>query len=287
MNSLAGGYKCRIKARRVFYLRFFFKDTAVNYIKKFVLQSCTAILLFSALHSNASTAGVADNSGDLQIISSDHRGITFRYTPGKPQTFIIPLEDEQTVLYRFRNTEPSGLPGQLSIPVRKVLVGLPAGSSPLVTVTDVRSKIFRNIKLAPIPEIINDTNGMPLYRYFYEESPDKKESVSAEDFAVSGKTSVVDGLTVAEVFIYPLKYNGAESTVECIEEMTVQVNFAGSSSPSSASVNLQWDFIQSSPVLSTLLNYDRARTFYRESKPAPKPLTNLPFAGKQRLRIYI
>ena len=259
----------------------------MNCIKKFVLQSCAAILLFAALHTSMPIAGVTDNSGDIQIISSDHRGITFRYTPGKPQTFIIPLEGGQSVLYRFRNTEPSGLPGQLSIPVRKVLVGLPARSSPLVTVSDVRSQIFRNIKLAPIPEIINDTNGMPVYRYFYEKSPGIKESVSPEVFAVSGKTSVIDGLTVAEVFIYPLKYNGAESTVECIEEMTVRVDFAGSRFPSPDSVNLQWNFIRPSPVLSTLLNYDHARTFSRESKPAPKPLTNVPFADKQWLKVYV
>lgn len=254
--------------------------------KRFLFSAIILILVFTPGFPGAvfavapgqaelNDSGTAAATPEIQVMESNSQGILFELT--LPElSFSQGLSDQgQCQKVSIPGWGLSGEQGQPSLPVRGLLIGIPAGARPTLTVESLIGAGEREaLSLCPAPKLTVDVglSGVPQ---------NKGESLivdagafgldkdyPGDSFAEIGTIETIRSQRVLQVQLSPVHYNPVTQRLSYYRNLRVRVEFndAIGSLPGNAISEGAYEDI----FRNTLLNYDQARA-WRSLSPEIKP----------------
>ena len=179
-----------------------------------------AVLLLSAGNSFADNRLIFDS--DIEILSSDVSGITFKYIVPDPlfDDFKVGIENFQTL--EIPRTAQVRVDGQVLIPEKIVPVGIPPGSKPSIRIIDSQYSDLPYREIAPF-----------FARGTREEYEAAYSSAEALNPAIPPSTPYIlsvdniRGLNIARIAIPAARYSKINRTLSILKSITLRVDFSG------------------------------------------------------------
>ncbi|MDI6740599.1 MAG: C25 family cysteine peptidase, partial [Candidatus Edwardsbacteria bacterium] len=230
--------------------------------KRFPYNICAALFAFV----NFASAGV-------RLISCDDHSAVIEYQSGEPKFSNAGTEFQSM---RLDEAQVFGRPGEPGLLECLAHLAVPEGALVHAEVMSAESKEYPGIKLAPVPSLAADKDG--LDRWVYEAD---KRAYAAAGFLPSELARVesvepLRQLTVARISIRPLQYAPASGMLRVYPKMRIRVTWS-SGSPGGGTVNDK----AFEPVLERLIiNYKTASTWAKREEPKAGALSN-PFGASQ------
>jgi len=194
----------------------------------------------------------------LRLLSSDGRGILLEWTTAGYQIERAGRAGEACQRVLIPGTAQTTAPGQPQVPVRGVLLGLPAAEGVSVQVVEAEVELLRPYRLCPAPalRVLGDDVGAPLVEV---SSSDPARYASDAFYPGQPVTIALSGYlrdqAVAQVHFYPLQYNPLRGEVRLYRRILARVTWTAP--PSAATAGARWASPAYERLLQrTLLNYE-------------------------------
>jgi len=196
----------------------------------FLLAACAAMLSVTGGPAHASGADSAE------VVSSSPSGMRIVYTPGQAEIDTVLAGDAVYEYFRFEGHTWSAAAGAPGIPEMSLYFACPAGSTPAVDISNVRTHERSGVALLPVPTFITGDDGIAVEAYVEDPALYALSGFRPETFAELGVSSDKGGLAVWELRLRPLAYDAHASRVRVLESCDITVTFgagdgAGSSTP--------------------------------------------------------
>jgi len=206
----------------------------------------------------------------LRLLSSNGQGILLEWTTADFQIERAGRAGETCQRVLIPGTVQTTAPGQPQVPVRGVLLGLPAAEGVSVQVVEAEVEVLHPYRLCPAPtlQVLGDDVGAPLGEV---SAPDPARYASdafypAQPVAI-GMAGYLRDQPVAQVQFYPLQYNPATGQVRLYRRILARVTWEAPSP--AATAGARWASPAYERLLqSTLLNYEARERSATTEQPA-------------------
>ncbi len=226
-----------------------------------------AVLLLSAGNSFADNRLIFDS--DIEILSSDVSGITFKYIVPDPlfDDFKVGIENFQTL--EIPRTAQVRVDGQVLIPEKIVPVGIPPGSKPSIRIIDSQYSDLPYREIAPF-----------FARGTREEYEAAYSSAEALNPAIPPSTPYIlsvdniRGLNIARIAIPAARYSKINRTLSILKSITLRVDFSGKGDFDAAAYR-NTGRIFDRIFRKMVANYETAKNWFLPRAPLPSMVTSL------------
>ncbi len=172
----------------------------------------------------AGTLTAAETEPGITLISSSRQECVFSFIPEniKIDTLLSGGREWQRLILPGASFQAEA--GQPLLPFRQVLVALPQGARPEVSVEAEGPREWQHINLAPAPRLSNDEFGGEVY----EEGPayGSSDPVPASLYRVEDPASF-GGMRVVRINLYPARYLPLQRKLTVYNRLLVRVRFSG------------------------------------------------------------
>jgi len=210
----------------------------------------------------ASIALVATAHADLRVLAEDGSGVTLELIPDELE-LVACADPAGGRRPSFAALQAVAEPGAPWLPVRRLLLALPALEAPRVEILDLRTRVLPGVDVAPVPDGALGPRSKSESPATWSRDAGAYQAARARPWARFAPPGRQRGIAVA-----PLTLSAARLHAEGLEIVTrllVRVDFAhpaGAASPA-PSGDRRWDALRSA----ALLNWRSARRF--PALPAP------------------
>lgn len=226
------------------------------------------IILTIALATVAGRAGA-----EIRLISSDAGSAVIEYRSDEP--VFSPAGDGFSLL-RLDKTQVFGQPGEPGLPECQVHLAVPEGSLVRSEVVSSDLKEYSGIRLAPVPTLEPDQDGIGQETYLADRQAYAKTEFLPAELARVVSVGPLRQLTVARVSIRPAQYSAASGALRVFTSLRVRITWSGG-----AAGGAMVDDKAFEPVLERLvLNFAAARDWGKRGGSGPGKGAD-PFAGAQ------
>ncbi|MBI4552374.1 MAG: type IX secretion system sortase PorU [Candidatus Latescibacteria bacterium] len=236
-----------------------------------------SLLILTALPVPLSALTPPDDP-DVRLVRADLVGVVFEYVPDPVQRDTVSIGGERFDVLTISRCPSTTDPGRPQMPERRVLIGLPPGAAPSVTVLDAPYREQSGYRLAPAPGLIHEREELDGIPRFRNERPDRNTYAAVafipEQRVTIGRPAILRGRAVLPLFIAPLAYSPATGRVRLYDRIRVEVRFNLPAGPGQPARRTDPDLLD--PVYrSIVLNADAAAPW---TSPASPPITK-PVSG--------
>ncbi|MBN2357180.1 type IX secretion system sortase PorU [candidate division KSB1 bacterium] len=193
------------------------------------------------------SAGLPD---DCTILSSSDRHVTIEFKPQGWRTDSTMIDGKPLVKVYFLGAEIIAEPGELQLPTRTLLVGVPQQGNITATLAESDYKVIPTPALQTVPQVLRSED---LTEFKYTLAPRGGDTYSQSVLRL-GEPYVFRGQRVVKVIVYPLQIINDTETRK-YQRLVITVNFAGDKKQSGSAVSAKNETI----YRDLLVNYQQAR----------------------------
>ncbi len=229
-------------------------DRATNPFSAFLFMGKRlAFLLITGLAAGMTRATEYE---DIEIVQADEKGIVFEYRPVNVRLEVAQATDSAAgrMVQRLAigNCARTVAAGNYDLPVRIVLVGIPADARPEVVAFASGDNSFSVTSAAMNGRMVDRGKLIAQENYALDE-----EKAGEEKRVVSDRPFWIGNQRVLRLKLFPVRYDEAAKVYRVVERLRVEVrlnsllNFVSSSMPN------RWEKV----LRNGLLNYEKAKAF--------------------------
>ena len=182
--------------------------------RRFILMM--ALFYFGAFLFSSPTSAQTD----LIVLRSDDTGFTFDFTPDPAQRDTVRSGGERFDVIAIDQCVLTTVPGSPQIPQRQVLVGLPPGAVPTVSVLAAPFREEAGYRLAPAPRLTSDRLVYILDRAAYNGT-----GMMPERPVAAAASARLSSYTVLPLTLSPVAFSPATGRVRFYNRIRVDVRF--------------------------------------------------------------
>ena len=212
-------------------------------------------------------------SDGIKVLSSDKNDIVIEFTLPPPSLREFETEGELYHEISLPGSAMTGEPGKPNLPVKGTLIGLPEGSSPTLSIIETDMKILKGLNLRPAPQPVMVDEDTPQARLAYIFNKDAeaygRNAFLPERVAELGPPAYMRDQQVAQVRIFPVRYNPTTMKVEYLSRIVLRIDYGSTALEARAATKMSpktlgvaasgrgnpFDVI----LKNLLLNYDEVR----------------------------
>ncbi len=195
----------------------------------------------------------------LTLVSADAHSAVVEYRTEAP----VFSGDPASPVVQMDGCQLYGAPGQPGLLQCLAHVAVPEGAQVSVEVVDARSSDYPGVKLAPVPDLALNRDGLDRLVYRADAAAYGSPALQPSELARAVSVAPLRQLTVATVALRPLQYAPSSGLLRVYTVLRVRIAWTGGSTAAAAVNDPGFE-----PVLRQLvLNYDAAGMWAR-SQPA-------------------
>ncbi len=220
-------------------------------------------------------AAAASEYDDMEILSSDQDGVTFRYLVPEIESGKIEMGGRFFDVINISKCGLANLPGEPLAPVRRVIIGVPVEGDVWVDILDKEGGELSNIDLAYGARISHDENAQVGYRAVPSATRKTQDRLYPPEIVSFDAPIFMRGQRIVQLEIHPVQYNPVRKTVRYYTRITIAVSFLGGGAGRIEESTGSFERVYQN----LLLNYDESRAWRRtKDQPAlPKLAVPYPF----------
>lgn len=186
-------------------------------------RSSAILAIFLCLVASSSSPLRASAQADLHILRSDVTGVTFEYVPMPVRHDTVSLSGESFDVLTIDQCTSTSEPGSPQLPQRRVLIGLPHGAAPVVTVQEAPYRTAQGYRIAPAPRMTPDGP-----RYAVDPDAYRSNAMQPASRFSTAAPGMMRGHRVLPVMLSPVAYSPASGQVRFYERIRVDIRFNAS-----------------------------------------------------------
>lgn len=199
------------------------KNIGSGYLFFFLSRSSVTLAIFLCFVAPFFSSLYASTQVDLHVLRSDITGVTFEYVPTPVRHDTVSLSGETFDLLSIDQCTLTSEPGHPQLPKRYVLIGLPPGARPSVTVLEAPFRSARGYRLAPAPRM--DTDGLS---YALDQDAYSSNTMRPVNRLTVDTPGMMRGHSVLPIALSPVAYSPADGRVRLYDRIRVDIRFNAS-----------------------------------------------------------
>ncbi len=219
------------------------------FLNIFFAADCIAISSLFGVPVSAQQTGI--NSSEIEIIENGMSGITIIYTPNIELKTRTVKMSTNTSFNLYRGTH-SALPGEPIIPVRQVLIAVPEGSNPVVSLSESDFSTHDNVTAENAP-------GTALSDSVFRQN----KWLNGEVYT-TGETGYFRLQRVLPVTIYPVQYNPVQHVARTARRIVTHINFNADAQLSRNVLSRAVDTKSENLYNNLILNYESSKNWRKQ-----------------------
>lgn len=168
--------------------------------------------------------------GGVRVLETGDRDVRILYEPGEMERCPVSGDGGAFDRLSFAECGVSGEPGAPMLPVRKVLVGMPAEGRARIEVVEAPVQEQEGYAVAPFPRMVEQERGGDVFHveeYRRDAARYSEDRFQPEEPAQLGEPAFVRNQRVVPVYLYPVSYNPVSGRIRVRERVEVRVRFEG------------------------------------------------------------
>ena len=169
------------------------------------------------------------HSEGITVLSSDKNGIVIEVTLPPPSLQEVEAEGELFHEISLPGSAMTGEAGKPNLPVKGTLIGLPDGSSPTLSLIETDVQVLKEVNIRPAPQtfmVDEDTPQAHLtYRFTKDAEAYSRNAFLPDRVAELGPPAYMRDQQVAQVRIFPVRYNPATGEVQYYSRIVLRIDY--------------------------------------------------------------